>query len=477
MQFSQAFRVANPERSEWFDPILNRDTELFIDPFLIFRETKSPWAGAHDRIVKHFEVAFRLVSESSSDRDLRYRKALAMLEFPEPQEFCLGYTGVGVAGAGSGPGRAELIVEAMENAIDRGLGDLRHFEELGILQKSIGRDLVSDTTCNILKEHFIKYTVAICRRLGIETRTHRVPNARFDYSALRWLPADVDLPTNPYNERPIILTPKKFLGHLHALNAVEWFEWYQDERYRDDVNYEIMTSVDKKTIVETARRNPEYVRRWVEKREGEPVAPYDLDKDRQLVWQWHPVTYQYAQEHPLRLRNPATVGEFMQQVEAIVDRYQRFMEDQGGWRLLWNDDKTEKDEDAAQLTFYGIAQPYCEANGVVVDREVNLGRGPVDFKFSNGYERRILLEVKKLTSGHFWDGLEEQLPSYMKSDACRNGWLLAMKLRDSGVSEVRARELPGEVRRVAKEKKLDLRYKLVDARPKASASTLRRKRN
>jgi hypothetical protein len=105
---------------------------------------------------------------------------------------------------------------------------------------------------------------------------------------------------------------------------------------------------------------------------------------------------------------------------------------------------------------------------------VNLGRGPVDFKFSKGYVRRAHLEVKKLHNGRFWNGLETQLPSYMKSDEVSDGWFLAVQYRDNRTSQHRAKELPARVKAVAQLNQIALNYGLVDARPKKSASKLTR---
>jgi hypothetical protein len=148
------------------------------------------------------------------------------------------------------------------------------------------------------------------------------------------------------------------------------------------------------------------------------------------------------------------------------------MEEQRGWKLLWNDDGTEKHEEAAQLAFLGIARSYCQANGIVVDREVELGRGPVDFKFSNGYSRRALLEIKKLHNGKFWNGLSAQLPSYLHSDQCQDGWFLSIRYRDRGTSVQRLRTLPSEVKVVADRTGKNLRLRTIDAQPKLSASEL-----
>jgi hypothetical protein len=272
------------------------------------------------------------------------------------------------------------------------------------------------------------------------------------------------------------LRPERFLRELPVLNAYDWWDWYEGVQLRDDVNYELLTKVSKAKIVAAARRRPELIRQYVVEREAGPVAAYDLDADRAGVWGWYRATSVFAARNPLALAAPTSNHEFMSVITAVVDAFAHFVEERGGWRLLWNDDGSDKDEAAAQLVFYGIAQPYCAANGIVVDREVNLGRGPVDFKFSNGFERRALLEVKKLSNGKFWNGLDAQLPSYMKSDKCKEGWLLAIKLRSDGVSVARAERLPVEVRSTIDRTKLTIRYLLVDATPKQSASKLSRKR-
>jgi hypothetical protein len=72
-------------------------------------------------------------------------------------------------------------------------------------------------------------------------------------------------------------------------------------------------------------------------------------------------------------------------IQRLIDQFKLFIEEQSGWKLLWNDDGTDKPEEAAQLLFRGIVQYYCIANNIVIDREVEIGRGPVDIKFSNGY--------------------------------------------------------------------------------------------
>jgi hypothetical protein len=54
------------------------------------------------------------------------------------------------------------------------------------------------------------------------------------------------------------------------------------------MNYEIMGSVDKKTIVDMARRNPTAVREYLQERESCEATPYDFVADKKGVWSWYP---------------------------------------------------------------------------------------------------------------------------------------------------------------------------------------------
>ncbi|HEY0702293.1 MAG TPA: hypothetical protein VGD60_05955 [Candidatus Acidoferrales bacterium] len=459
---------------DWFDPILDADTELFVDPFLVFKEISGFWSTAHQTLIKHFDRAFHMIAEGNLDSGtLAYKKALGILIFSEPRELCLGYTSKGTAGLGGGQVHAKSIAAAIVEAINRGLNHPSHFEELGILNEGIGPDRISDITCTILKSYLVSYTQAIAQRHNIPVSPHRIFAAAFDPQRLRWDTPAVSVPTNPCTNGPLLLVPKRFLQDLPVLNAREWWNFYQAERLRQDVNYEIMGKVDKKTIVELARKNPDAVRRWTEEKEKENPKGYDFHSDPKGVWQWDRASVSFVADHPLRLPVAKTREEFSEVIEKIISNYRLFIEDQGGWSLLWDSGANkEKPERAAQLLFRGLAQSYCRANNISLDPEVNLGRGPVDFKFSEGFARRAHMEIKKLHNGKFWNGLEAQLPSYMRSDEVTDGWFLAIRLNDRSASKSRAAELIGRVRKINEERGINLKHAVVDARPKQSASKL-----
>lgn len=475
MLFSEHYAITRGPDDDWFDPVLNNDTKLFLDPFLVFKEHRSSaWSGAHATIVNHFDLCFQLIAEGNCRPEtIPYKKALDLLIFPEPDEICLGYTSQGIKGLGGGKGYARAIASAMVDAIERGKTRLSHFEELGIFNEGIGADRISDITVNILKRDFIAYTQRMAARHGLPLTRQELWASQFDAERKRWVAAPVDVLANPKTGGPLVLVPQRFLRELPQINDQDWWDWYENERLRDDVNYEVLGSVNKRTIVEIARRNPESVAVYMRVKEEEAPLPYDFRKDRKGVWGWYPATKEYVEHHPVQLHHPSNSAEFFSVIDAILGCFAHFVEERGGWHLLWNDDGTEKPEEAAQLLFRGIAEHYCKANGIIIDREVNLGRGPVDFKFSNGQAFRALLEIKKVHNSKFWNGLEEQLPSYLKSDDCTDGWFVAIQYREGGTSEARLKALPQRMADLRMQNpSLNVRYRVIDGQRKLSASKL-----
>jgi hypothetical protein len=469
---STQFGIKRSSKDDWFDTILDVDTELFVDPFLVFKETDGFWADAHDLLIAHFNLAFLLVAQGNCDpKTLAYRKALRLLAFKEPRELCLGYTAQGTRGSGSGGKLGGLIAQGIAAAISRGLTNPSHFEELGILQERIGADRISDATCTILKPKLLSYTQVIAKRHEIKLDRHQLYAASFDAQRQRFERPIVEVPTNPETGGPLVFVPKRFLRDLPKLNKDDWWDFHENEELRDDLNYEVMGRVDKATIVATARTHMDSVRRWADEREQEDADPYDFDRDQNGLVGWEPAAAQFTTANPLAIKPPDDAVGFTAVIEAIIEQFRLFVEEQGGWWLLW-DGLKDKPERAPQLVFYGIARNYCRANNIVVDPETDLGRGPVDFKFSNGYIHRAHVEIKKLHNGKFWNGLDLQLPAYLSSDEVEKGWFLAVRYRSGKQWDQRADDLPKRVRGAAATHGRDLKSRLVDARRPKSASKL-----
>lgn len=477
MRFSRAFSLKRGPRDDWFDPDLTVDTRLFLDPFLLLK-AGATWSKAHDVLVAHFAHCYRLVARARGQQSLSAKAAHRLLTFPEPYEFGLGYTAASTRGSGGGSRQALTIADGIAVAVAAGLDEPDHIEEIGILNEGFGADRISDAALNVLKPQFIRYTQAIARRHELPVQPHKIRNAGADLDAARWFADVFDLPTNTETGDPVLLVPRKLLRDLPTLNAEDWFQSDVNEEIRTYLNIKVGRTIPKTEIVKLARKHPEQVRAWARAQTSRTdLKGYDFGEDPRGVVKYDTATVEYAQAHPLEnLHAPSSQQELSRLLSEVLGHFKNFIENGGGWKLLWNSDRTEKHEDAAQLLFMGMAREYLRLFGVEVDREVELGRGPVDFKVSAGRNIRLLIEVKKAHTGTFWNGLHDQLPSYLASDATDQGWLVAIRYRDTKSTTERLRRLPAEVKGAAERTGKQLHYIAIDGRRPASASRIRMSR-
>lgn len=469
MYFSDAFDISDPEQHEWFDPILERDSRLFVDPFSIFADPDESWQRAHDTIIDYFHSAFKILAKSGLRESHQfYERTLVLMEFPEPKEFRLGYAG-NTDGSGTGRGLAKLIVAAMVQAIHNGLEDIRHFEELGILVEGINSDRIGDITCNLLKPRLIEYTQNICRSLGIPMNEETLRHSVYNDMRQRWLDGKHLVPVDPVSGKPILLVPKRFLGELPKINAFDF-----DTSLRDDLNIDISSNVSKPEIVRLARRHPDTLRRWVLQQEASGPTPYDVDNDPRLIVKWQRIAQLAVRDEPLETSNEIkTEEELMRFVHNVIARFRHWAENKGGWRVFWGSKSDIVPEPNMQLLFLVVLDGYCEQAELRLDREVETGRGPVDFTFTGDKRIRVIVEMKKLTNGEFWHGLHVQTPIYMHGLDVKRAIYLAIRDSDTKPMRKRWEKLDQEARAVSTESGLHIEIERVDVLPKASASTAR----
>jgi hypothetical protein len=472
VRFSDCFRVKRVGRESWFDPVLSLDTPLFLDPFLVYAQEGGVFRGSHTSILAFFNNIFaRIAGVGCDPTAMAYRKAVADLKFPEAEELCIGYTAAGTKGSGSGEGLARAIAAAVSDAIRAGVREVTHFERLGILGDGIGADRISDITATLLRDRLATYTLTVCERHKVKTKRWRYTRASYDLVKQRWAPGAFALPINPYNGKPILLVPRNYLRSLPTENADDFWDFCYDnfnEILRNEFNEDISRNVSKHEILRLARRHPELLVAFEEHLEQTGPEPYDLEKDEKLVVRWYDAARDYCRRRPLKLR--ALEADFDRAIDQMVAAYQHFVEENGGWRLLWNDNETHRSEKAVQLLFLGVVKHYCQANDIDVSPEANIGRGPVDFKLSRGAQLRRLLEVKLANNTKFWRGVGKQLPAYLRAEREVRGYFLVVVFSEDDGQRIR--QIQRRVAQVNREQGTKIRAVVVDAQGKPSASKL-----
>ncbi|MDN4066157.1 chromosomal replication initiator DnaA, partial [Ralstonia solanacearum] len=74
---------------------------------------------------------------------------------------------------------------------------------------------------------------------------------------------------------------------------------------------------------------------------------------------------------------------------------------------------------------------FCKANNIDISPEANMGGGPIDFKFSSGYDARVLVEMKR-SNGSVRHGYEKQLEYYKEAAKTFHGIFVIIDYGDLG---------------------------------------------
>jgi hypothetical protein len=442
----------------------------------MFKETDPLWAAAEATLIQFFNAALHHVAASrSKGLPADVYKASTMLSFPEPAAFCLGYGKNTIHGSGSARGMGEAMLGAANSAIEAGIRNIDDFGQLMIFGGGMGCDRISDMTCNILMSSFITYTQAVATRHGIPVTDFSVAHATYDYVRHRWTTDRVALPTNPcWTGTPVLLTPKRFLDELPGLDDAAFWDWVvssQGEQLRNDLGILVADNVDRHEIIRRARRRvtlrDKFGRMYAANLRDHPPTAYDTEADSNLKV----VPFQLAQQYVdgITWHPPEQDPDFCAFVFSLAEEFSRLVEDSGLWRSFW-DGSRKRDETAAQMLFRGAVTMLCKRLNIDVSPETNAGVGPVDFKFSQGWSKRSVVEIKFASNSKFWDNLAEQPPAYMEAEDCRCGVFLVVQHSDRDCEATFTDHARQEVQRVADQRGLDYRVVFMDVRPKLSAS-------
>lgn len=475
MKFSRVFKISLDESDDWFDPILMKDTKLFIDPFLIFDTNDTNFKECYKKTIDFFDKGFEIAAVSKSDdSDIRYRQLKRMMSFPEVEEICLGYSEGDTGGSGAGGKFAKIIVDSLYESLKLGITNFNFFEEIGLFNLGFGCDRISDMTATLVKEELIEYTLRICKKHNIPTKEININQYRFNFRFGKWESQKVSLPINPYNKKAIILVPEKFLRELPTINSDDFWNYCwenKNEEIRDQYSIEVKSGVRKRDLIELARQNKKWILEYENFIKMNGSKPYDVVKDAAGLYQWINYTEEFTRDNKLNIFDVNKVEDFEKFVQGVINNFVHFLENNSGYKLLWNDNKKHKKEEAVQLLFYGIVIHYCQANNVDLNREVNLGRGPVDFKFSSGYQNKYLIEIKQANNSRFWNGLETQLVKYLEVEKDRNGIFIAVCYSEKDIKKVSGIE--HKVMTINKKLGTNISVIVIDATPdKPSASKL-----
>lgn len=478
MRFSSQHDIQRPEDADWFDTNVEMDSPLYVDPFLVFDDQGPIWNEAHDELVAFFDATLSLLARAQGQRgSMHWAKARRFLQFPEPKEFALGLSMGHPEGAGIGPELAAEMCEGLQFFGERGRGaDDRLLAMMAVLVPGLGVDRISDMVCNIWKSRFIAYTQSICETLGVPTGEVTVANAGWSASHCRWASRKLQLPASPVFEGGVLLTPQRFLKDIPRVSADGFWSWAEvnaNETLRFDLNYDLAESLSRREKArlgrELAKRDVDLLERYVCDATSEPGA-YNVADDPKGLVRWEEAGKEIAAASSAPVP-PATQAQFEQWLVDLATAFKDAVEHNGLWRALWNDGNTQnRPERIVQVIARATWIQHCRVSNIDITREADCGRGPVDFKFSQGWLMRGLIEVKHIASSQFAHGADTQLPTYLKGESAPFGIYLCVGYTEKDFNDQRLSTVIDACTAISNQGMVTIKPIFVDARPKQSAS-------
>lgn len=453
LYFSQYFGVSPNELETYgaFDISLVSDLPLFIDPFLLFNSEKHEYRDLHDKIIRYLVF---LRDRATPDLDPGLIKSWYM--FQEVKQNWLGFTLLGNSGNGLGKDFARALHDAL-GSILKGFGSESitkgvHLEKLALIKEGVGRDSISDFTTNLIKGYLLEYTQAFAQtHLSPDQRGRfSVPRAVFNYDTETWESRQYDLPElrNDY----VLLTPADMLTKddtwISRSDLVRQFskipDAIEDDQLRAQVNNYLFKKLSnnptKKEYSDLAAavilKYPEVIDYYI--REKENTGDQAIGLSAQRRQEIHKVLVHMVQHvvEDIRIKTALYETPVNSYDEALTRArgFKQYIENQDGYRLINRPghERPLATEREIQL-FFGLIFFGSEFD---VNREVNNGRGPVDFKVSKGAIDKSLIEIKLASNSQLKRNLRNQVAVYEKANGTRTSVKIIICFTEGEIAKV-----------------------------------------
>ena len=433
MFFSDIFGISEEllEKYGALNISLINDLPLFIDPFLLYASDKAEYKMLHEEIINYL----LFLRDKAVDESLSLSKIARWYRFPEIKENWLGYSESGNIGSGLGIEFGKSMSAAMQRVFatlgKETITESSHLEKISLFRAGVGRDNISDFTCNLIKHYLLDYTQNFAKEFlrPEQCKKVSVQKVHFDYKLEVWKPAVYYLPY--FNNEHVILTPKDLLTKdetwinlpdlrnrlLDVANSIP------NAELRDQINDCYNKCLPKhpkakdKTVAAqyTINHFPKlidyYIKMQEENKEGAKAASSEIVSGAKQVYISNVqkvVDYLYKETDFYKCEATGSFESSMRRVQFL----KTFIEDMDGYKLLYHNGNPIKKEKDLQLlfklTWFGTLYD--------VNAEVNNGRGPVDYKISMGMFDKTLVEFKLASNPKLKKNLQNQVEVYEQAN-------------------------------------------------------------
>lgn len=428
IHFTDFFSVSPETLEDYgaFNVSLINDLPLFIDPFLLFNSEKSEYQQLHDQMIEYL----KFLRDKSTEGAIGEGLLKSWFTFSEVKQNWLGYSESGNEGSGLGPKFANALYNNL-NEFFSDFGEEKvtmgsHLEKLTLIENKVGRDNISDFATNLIKGYLLEYTQAFAQDHIQENLRNSIPieKARFNYETEVWETLRFDLPWDGTDF--VLLTPKELLTKdENWINKNGLIRQYHDivdsvpnSQLRAQMNNYLGSRLSQKPTADEVRearaatvlRFPQLIEHYIRYKEdhGEEAESYSNQK----VYESEQL---YVTQARLLIEKLLSNTNFYEQIGSTHEEARErvmflkdVIENKGGHRLFYADGESIRRESDLQLLF----RLTWRTTSADVSREVNDGRGPVDFKVSRGKFDKSLVEFKLASNTQLRKNLAKQVDVY-----------------------------------------------------------------
>ncbi|CAA0264231.1 hypothetical protein [Acinetobacter baumannii] len=226
MKISEKFNLGLTQAYlDFVDIDLDTDLEVFVDPTAL-RDLESQWGHACASLVQQY---FTTVLDYIKNQEHDKAKVL-LSNLKERNEFHIGYSSGKSRGSAFGSKSADLVWDALCKSKAATTGLLKDLEDSCLLIEGVGRDMISDAVCNIIRPKLIEYTQDMCRYYGIPLYPNINSGPVWNNQTKRWVSSFVELPIA--DGQTFLLIPKNIVRRKISYDFNEYYRHYILEELR-----------------------------------------------------------------------------------------------------------------------------------------------------------------------------------------------------------------------------------------------------
>lgn len=403
ISFAKHFEIDKEklEKLGIFNPILNFDTKLFVEPLLLKKSSSSIIQESFKNYNDFFRTLLILIKSSTEPDDKAWREAKRRINFPEYKATCIGYGSDTISGSGSGGDLNSKILQSAKEIVDLAKDNPDIFQLLPLLEEGIGADIVSDMTQTIIDDDICKYTVDAMEKLGVK--------GTYPYATKK--KAIYMLAYNPYHKCPIKLLPIDILSNLPMADMFD--DWIVkvaeiNRELRDEINqhigdtwFEANKSQRKESLLELIKNDKDFFFVVLRILQESSIEHYNIEQDYQGLRRWLEDSRRFIT--PQIFNKIKSVEEkqeaLFQAVEEIIVQFKDLIEQQELWRIFWTKHGSELkhvNEVYSQMLFYMVSNSWLVAqdSNISVDRYFNKETKQVNYVFSVSKKCSVTVQIK-----------------------------------------------------------------------------------